>query len=118
LQREAQPWNLLAHCKHFATHASQSTLLLWRERLVAQFEAEGRGATWVLNGKLQQRQSSQLYSPHYPVAPVYIGAPVNFQAFQACTLFFSLLRLMILESRAILPNLEPKRYEPSIDAVQ
>jgi hypothetical protein len=73
---------LILFRQHFATHTDQSLLLLWRARLVAQFEAEGRNSTWIVNGKLQQRQSSQLYSPHYPVAPVYVGAPVNFQASQ------------------------------------
>jgi hypothetical protein len=66
------------------THAAQSLLLLWRGRMIAQFEAEGRGTTWVLNGQLQRRQNSQLYSPNYPVAPVYVGAPVNLQDCQVC----------------------------------
>lgn len=38
----------------------------WRNRLVRQFQLEGRGREWVVNGTLQQRQKSQLYSPHYP----------------------------------------------------
>lgn len=44
----------------------QKTLELWRERLVKQFEQEGRGPTWVQEGKLMRRTKGQLYSPHYP----------------------------------------------------
>ena len=38
----------------------------WRQRMVAQFEDEGRGPDWVQHGVLQQRCSSCLYSPNYP----------------------------------------------------
>ena len=44
----------------------QTTLELWRERLVKQFEQEGRGPSWVQDGKLVRRTKGQLYSPHYP----------------------------------------------------
>ncbi|MCP4712503.1 MAG: hypothetical protein GY869_28090 [Planctomycetes bacterium] len=39
-------------------------LELWRERMVAHL-AE-RGSEWVLEGKLQIRKESLLYSPNYP----------------------------------------------------
>ena len=49
----------------------KTELALWRGRMVAQFEQEGRGPTWVLDGKLQRRTKPQTYSPHYPgKAPV------------------------------------------------
>ncbi len=54
-------------------------MLLWRNRLVQLFEDEQRGPLWVRNGQLQQRVNSQLYSPHYPIAPVYPGAAVFLQ---------------------------------------
>ena len=54
----------------------QDTLELWRARLVALFEAEGRGPAWVNDGQLQQRNRSQLYSQNYPVAPSYPNAPL------------------------------------------
>lgn len=38
----------------------------WRQRLIAQFDAEGRGPEWVQHGILQRRCSSCLYSPNYP----------------------------------------------------
>lgn len=44
----------------------KTTLELWRERLVKQFEQEDRGPTWVQDGKLMRRTKGQLYSPHYP----------------------------------------------------
>ena len=37
----------------------------WRGRMVAQFEAEGRGPQWVADGKLLTRQS-ETYGPNYP----------------------------------------------------
>ena len=44
--------------------------------MVAQFEAENRGPGFVVNGTLQARTTSLLYSPYYPTAPTYPGAPV------------------------------------------
>ena len=42
-------------------------LALWRARLVAQFEAEGRGAQFVdANGTLVWPRENVLYSPYYP----------------------------------------------------
>lgn len=38
----------------------------WRERMVNQFEMEGRGSEWVQNGKLVKRVKDILYSPNYP----------------------------------------------------
>jgi hypothetical protein len=35
--------------------------------MVAQFNREGRGPTWVKDGVLQQRTTSQTYSPNFPV---------------------------------------------------
>lgn len=43
-----------------------STLTLWRGRMVAQFEAEGRGELWVRNGTLQRRVNTPTYGPNYP----------------------------------------------------
>ena len=40
-------------------------LAKWRGRMVAQFEAEGRGSEWVQGGVLQLRPP-QLYGPNYP----------------------------------------------------
>ena len=40
-------------------------LAKWRGRMVAQFEAEGRGVGWVNNGVLQLRQS-ETYGPNFP----------------------------------------------------
>jgi hypothetical protein len=40
-----------------------------RDKLVQQFESEGRGPSWVKNGVLQQRVQGQLYSPNFPTAP-------------------------------------------------
>eukprot|EP00180_Rhodochaete_pulchella_P001724 Plantae.Rhodophyta-Rhodochaete_pulchella.ctg25825.p1 GENE.Plantae.Rhodophyta-Rhodochaete_pulchella.ctg25825~~Plantae.Rhodophyta-Rhodochaete_pulchella.ctg25825.p1 ORF type:complete len:100 (+),score=18.74 Plantae.Rhodophyta-Rhodochaete_pulchella.ctg25825:30-329(+) len=45
------------------------SLKLWRSRMVAQFEAEGRGPTWVKDGELQQRTKGQLFSPNWPGLP-------------------------------------------------
>ena len=42
------------------------TLLLWRNRLIQQFENEQRGSKWVLNGTLQQRVKGQAHSPYFP----------------------------------------------------
>ena len=41
-------------------------LKLWRQRMVDQFEQEGRGEAWVKNGKLQIRRESTTFGPHYP----------------------------------------------------
>lgn len=41
-------------------------LELWRGRMVAQFEREGRGPKWVQNGTLIARPTGQTYSPNYP----------------------------------------------------
>lgn len=41
-------------------------LLQWRERMVKQFDMEGRGSEWVQNGQLMKRVKGMLYSPHYP----------------------------------------------------
>lgn len=38
----------------------------WRARLVGQFEDEGRGPGWVVNGTLQRRVKGMLYSPNFP----------------------------------------------------
>lgn len=46
-----------------------TTLKLWRGRMVAQFESENRGPTWVQNGTLMQRSQGQTYSPNYPRGP-------------------------------------------------
>ena len=40
-----------------------------RKTMVAQFEAEGRGPTWVKGGVLQQRTAAQVYSPNFPSGP-------------------------------------------------
>ena len=44
----------------------QSELLMWRKRLIEQFEREGRGPEWVKDGVLQRRVKGQTRSPHYP----------------------------------------------------
>lgn len=46
--------------RKYATELSK-----WRGRMVAQFEAEGRGPGWVYNSVLQLRQS-ETYGPNYP----------------------------------------------------
>ena len=46
--------------------SSAATLARWRARLVAQFEAEGRGKGWVKDGKLVKRTAGTTYSPNYP----------------------------------------------------
>lgn len=50
-------------------------LALWRSRMVSQFEAEGRGAKWVKDGKLVRRTKSTTYSPNYPSAPAPTPLP-------------------------------------------
>ncbi|XP_065835449.1 arylsulfatase-like [Oscarella lobularis] len=46
----------------------QSALVMWRSRLIKQFQEEGRGPDWVSSDgtKLVQRTKGQLYSPKYP----------------------------------------------------
>ena len=44
----------------------QEELKLWRQRMVEQFEREGRGVAWVSEGKLQRRVKGFPYSPNYP----------------------------------------------------
>ncbi len=44
----------------------KSTLLKWRQRMIEQFEKEGRGEEWVKDGVLQRREKTQVYSPNYP----------------------------------------------------
>lgn len=46
----------------------RAELLKWRQRMVDQFEAEGRGPVWVLNGTLSKRIRSNPHSPNYPGA--------------------------------------------------
>ena len=46
--------------------ASAAELGMWRQRMVDQFNHEGRGPDWVKNGKLQIRTKSQSYGPNYP----------------------------------------------------
>ena len=55
--------------------AYAAALVQWRQRLVAQFEREGRGDAWVKDGKLLQRAQGQTYSPNYPKAPPPAPAP-------------------------------------------
>ncbi|EGD73403.1 ADP ribosylation factor [Salpingoeca rosetta] len=49
--------------------AYQLELALWRGRMVAQFEREGRGSNWVVNSTLLQRTHGQVYSPNFPPGP-------------------------------------------------
>jgi arylsulfatase A-like enzyme len=43
------------------------TLSLWRSRLVAQFQREGRGPSWVsADGRLMQRTQGTIYGPNFP----------------------------------------------------
>ena len=44
----------------------EDTLVRWRQRLIKQFEAEGRGPDWVKDGKLLRRVKGMRYSPNYP----------------------------------------------------
>ena len=44
----------------------EDTLIMWRKRLIKQFETEGRGPEWVKDGELLIRKKGMLYSPHYP----------------------------------------------------
>eukprot|EP00808_Paulinella_micropora_P004206 g19564.t1 len=45
-------------------------LTTWRQRMVDQFQKEGRGSKWVINGTLQVRVNSTAYSPYYPTNPL------------------------------------------------
>eukprot|EP00041_Stephanoeca_diplocostata_P024170 m.605606 g.605606 ORF g.605606 m.605606 type:complete len:717 (+) comp22466_c0_seq1:74-2224(+) len=50
--------------------AYATELKTWRQRMVSQFQHEGRGSDWVSSsGVLMQRLSGQTYSPHYPHGP-------------------------------------------------
>ena len=49
------------------SHASIVTM--WRQRMVQQFEAEGRGDKWVQDGKLMVRPQGETYGPNYPKGP-------------------------------------------------
>lgn len=46
-----------------------TVLATWRTRLVQQFEAEGRGPLWVVNGTLALRTQKTTYGPNYPQQP-------------------------------------------------
>ena len=43
-----------------------NTRLLWRKRMVMQFEREGRGEGWVKDGELMIRTKGTTYGPNYP----------------------------------------------------
>ena len=45
---------------------SATELAKWRQRMVTQFETEGRGPNWVRGGKLMKRTQPQVYSLNYP----------------------------------------------------
>ena len=47
-----------------AMPAYAAELAKWRARMVAQFEKEGRGDTWVKDGQLQLRQPAT-YGPNF-----------------------------------------------------
>ena len=49
--------------------AYTAVLADWRRRMVAQFEREGRGPEWVMEGKLVVREQGQTYGPNFPQAP-------------------------------------------------
>lgn len=66
-----QLFNLTADPKErldLSDDAAHANLLeLWRARMAAQFEAEGRGPLWVSrSGVLRRRVLDQVYSPNYP----------------------------------------------------
>lgn len=44
----------------------QEALLTWRNRLIEQFETEGRGSKWVTETGLQRRRQSIIYGENYP----------------------------------------------------
>eukprot|EP01061_Rhynchopus_euleeides_P042765 TRINITY_DN745_c0_g3_i1.p1 TRINITY_DN745_c0_g3~~TRINITY_DN745_c0_g3_i1.p1 ORF type:complete len:522 (+),score=145.15 TRINITY_DN745_c0_g3_i1:87-1652(+) len=69
---QEQLFNLTAdpfELQDVATHPEYASALgVWRQRLVDQFEQEGRGASWVSGGVLMQRTKGTTYSPNYPQA--------------------------------------------------
>ena len=48
-------------------------LLLWRNRLIRQFESEQRGDDWVRNGQLVAGRAPVVFGPHYPCPPAQGG---------------------------------------------
>lgn len=48
--------------------AYQAELAKWRQRMVTQFENEGRGPVWVVNGTLSKRLRGNPHSPNFPGA--------------------------------------------------
>jgi len=67
----ADPWEMRNLAPLAATDSGiNTTLALWRHRMVVQFEKEGRGPHWVANGALQRRTDVQTYSPNYPHPPL------------------------------------------------
>eukprot|EP01116_Phalansterium_solitarium_P012833 TRINITY_DN2948_c3_g1_i1.p1 TRINITY_DN2948_c3_g1~~TRINITY_DN2948_c3_g1_i1.p1 ORF type:complete len:533 (-),score=138.11 TRINITY_DN2948_c3_g1_i1:66-1664(-) len=73
---DEQLFNLTADPAESNNLAEQSDyydeLVMWRQRLITQFETEQRGPSWVLDGQLQRRVQGQLYSPYYPGDPSLI----------------------------------------------
>ncbi|EDQ88446.1 uncharacterized protein MONBRDRAFT_26151 [Monosiga brevicollis MX1] len=62
----ADPWEM----NNLADDASyHKELMLWRERLIEQFEREGRGPAFVQNHTLMQRTQGMTYGPNYPQGP-------------------------------------------------
>lgn len=61
LQEDPEELNNLAQDPEW-----QEVLEMWRERMVLQFQHEGRGPEWVEGGRLMQRVNGMNYSPHYP----------------------------------------------------
>eukprot|EP00039_Didymoeca_costata_P028213 m.20354 g.20354 ORF g.20354 m.20354 type:complete len:699 (-) comp6817_c0_seq1:68-2164(-) len=59
----ADPYEMVELSSHSEYSAE---LAKWRQRMVQQFEREGRGPNWVQNGKLMQRTKPQPLSPNYP----------------------------------------------------
>ena len=53
------------------------TLEQWRGRMVEQFEREGRGPAWVVDGKLVRRTKGQIYSPNYPGSTINLPPTAN-----------------------------------------
>jgi arylsulfatase len=49
-----------------ALSSCQDVLSMWRQRMVQQFEEEGRGPDWVRDGVLQARKKSTVFGPNYP----------------------------------------------------
>ena len=67
---DEQLFNLTADPREAADLAAlaayRDVLVAWRMRMVAQFEAEGRGPDWVHDGRLMVRPKGQTYSPNFP----------------------------------------------------